>query len=264
MLFLIVISIALGITFANYRSYGMGKLFTGISSFNDIMMRLANAIILLSPIGIFGLIAQLVVSTGIDALIPLIFYVITAMLGLGIHALIVLPIALKSITGVPPIRLAKHVMPSLLTGFSTASSAATLPLLMDDCRKNEKIPTSVTSFVLPLGITVNMNGTAVFQAIAAIFIAQIYGIELPLLAMGIISLTTLVAAIGAAAIPSAGLITLTMILSAVGLPIEGIGLVFGIDRLIDMLRTTTNLWGNAVSATIITHFLGDTTHANNH
>ena len=257
MLFLILIAISVGcslVIIKRFLSFPVTELFDGL---NELMMTITQWVILLSPIGIFGLMAKLTATTGLDSLISLIAYIGTAIIALLIYALIALPFMLKLITKQSAISLGKSVIPSLITGFTTASSSATLPVLMEDLRNKAKVSNKIASFVLPMGVTINMNGTAIFQAIATLFIAQIYSIDLSLMHYGIIIFTTLIASIGAAAIPSAGLITLAMILTTIGIPVEGIGIIFGIDRLIDMVRTTVNLWGNSIATIIIIFWLGE-------
>ena len=186
MLFLIIISILIGIliiTLGKNIAFPIDELFEG---FNEFMMIITNWIIAFSPIGIFGLIAKLIVTTGFASFIPLLKYMGVVLLGLSIHALIILPLIIKLFLRCSPISVAKDVFTSLMTGFTTASSAATLPVLLDDSRNKLKVPNKVASFVLPLGITINMDGTALFQSVAAVFIAQIYGVPLSITSLGII------------------------------------------------------------------------------
>jgi len=256
MLFLIIISILIGIliiTLGKNITFPIDELFEG---FNEFMMIITNWIIAFSPIGIFGLIAKLIVTTGFASFIPLLKYMGIVMLGLSIHALIILPLIIKLFLRCSPIAVAKDVFTSLMTGFTTASSAATLPILLDDSRNKLKVPNKVASFVLPLGITINMDGTALFQSVAAVFIAQIYGVPLSITSLGIIIFIAIMSSVAAAAVPSAGIITLAMILSAIGVPLEGTAIIFGIDRLLDMFRTTVNLWGNSIAAMVITKWVG--------
>jgi len=256
MLFLILISILIGIliiTLGKNISFPIDELFEG---FNEFMMIITNWVIAFSPVGIFGLVAQLIVTTGFDSFIPLLKYMAIVILGLGIHAFIILPLLVKSILKCSPLSLAKDLFTSLMTGFTTASSAASLPVLLDDARNKLKVPNKVASFVLPLGITINMDGTALFQSVAAVFIAQIYGVPLSLTSLGIIIFIATLSSVAAAAVPSAGIITLAMILAAIGVPLEGTAIIFGIDRILDMSRTTVNLWGNSIASMIITKWVG--------
>ena len=260
MLFVIILSIVFGIVilaFGRQISFPIDELFEG---FNDFMMIITNWIITISPIGIFGLVARLIVETGVDAFIPLLKYMSIVVIGLAIHALIVLPFILRTIVKCSPISVAKDVFTSLAAGFSTASSAATLPILMEEARKKLKVPNKVASFVLPLGITINMDGTALFQSVATVFIAQIFGVQLSILSLFIIVITVLLASIGAAAIPSAGLITLSLIFTIIGVPIEGVAIIIGIDRMLDVIRTTVNLWGNTIACMVITKWGGESAY----
>lgn len=262
MLFLILISILIGIliiTFGRNISFPIDELFEG---FNEFMMIITNWVIAFSPIGIFGLIAQLIITTGVASFIPLLKYMLVVVVGLLIHAFIIIPLIIKMVMKCSPLSVAKDVFTSLTTGFSTASSAATLPILMEDARTKLKVPNKVASFVLPLGITINMDGTALFQSVAAVFIAQIYGVPLSITSLAMIVFIAILSSIGAAAVPSAGIITLAMILTAIGVPLEGTAIILGIDRLLDMCRTTVNLWGNTTAAMVITKWLGEGAYEN--
>ena len=257
MLFVILFSILLGVlivAFGKNIAFPLDELFEG---FNEFMMIITGWVIAISPIGIFGLVAQLIVTTGISAFVPLLKYMLVVMVGLVIHAFGIIPLIIKIFVKCSPISVAKDVFTSLATGFTTASSAATLPILLEDSRKKLKVPNKVASFVLPLGITINMDGTALFQSVAAIFIAQIYGVPISLTSAFLIIVIAILSSIGAAAIPSAGIITLSMILSAIGAPLEGTAIILGIDRILDMMRTTVNLWGNASATLVITKWLGE-------
>jgi Na+/H+-dicarboxylate symporter len=260
MLFLIILSIIIGIlivAFGRNIAFPVDELFEG---FNEFMMIITGWVIAISPIGIFGLVAQLIITTGFAAFVPLLKYMLVVTAGLSIHAFGVIPLIIKTFVKCSPFSVAKEVLTSLATGFTTASSAATLPILLEDTRNKLKVPNKVASFVLPLGITINMNGTALFQSVAAVFIAQIYGVQLSVTSLCLIIIIAILASIGAAAVPSAGIITLAMILTAIGVPIEGTAIILGIDRMLDMLRTTVNLWGNATASLVITKWLGETAY----
>tara|TARA_Y100001935_G_scaffold255658_1_gene270623 strand:+ start:7138 stop:8337 length:1200 start_codon:yes stop_codon:yes gene_type:complete len=257
MLFLIILSIFIGIlivAFGRNIAFPIDELFEG---FNEFMMIITGWVIAISPIGIFGLVAQLIITTGFAAFVPLLKYMLVVTVGLAIHAFGVIPLIIKTIVKCSPFSVAKEVFTSLATGFTTASSAATLPILLEDTRKKLKVPNKVASFVLPLGITINMDGTALFQSVAAVFIAQIYGVQLSITSLCLIIIIAILSSIGAAAVPSAGIITLAMILTAIGVPIEGTAIILGIDRILDMLRTTVNLWGNTSATLVITKWLGE-------
>ena len=227
-----------------------------LSTLNDAIMKIVHWIIIISPFGIFGLIAARIGLAGgfkgfIPELISLGKYSITVMIGLAIHGLIILPLILKIFGKTNPGKYAKGVATALLNAFSTASSTASLPLTLKGVVEENKVSDKTASFVLPLGATVNMDGTALYEAVAVIFIAQIYGIHLPPVSMGIIFLTATLAAIGAAGIPQAGLVTMVIVMKAVNLPLEGIGLILSIDWILDRFRTTVNVWGDSIGAAVI-------------
>ena len=227
-----------------------------ISGLNDAVMRLVHWIMVLAPVGIFGLVAGRIGHAGgfkefLPELMAVGKYSFTVVLGLGVHGLIILPLILLLIARRNPIRYIKGMSTALLNAFSTASSSATLPLTMRAVEQENKVSNRTASFVLPLGATINMDGTALYEAIAAMFIAQVYGIELGPVQQMVIFLTATLAAIGAAGIPEAGLVTMVVVLKAVGLPIEGIALILTIDWLLDRFRTTVNVWGDSVGAGVI-------------
>jgi len=227
-----------------------------LSILNDAVMQIVQWIIATAPIGIFGLIAARIGKAGgFSGFLPEIYalskYCFTILLGLGIHGIIVLPLILLIIGRINPFSYLSGVGTALLNAFSTASSSATLPLTIEAVEKNNGISNRTASFVLPLGATINMDGTALYEAVAAIFIAQAYGIYMDPANLTVIFLTATLAAIGAAGIPEAGLVTLIIVLKAVNLPIEGIGLIIMIDWLLDRFRTTVNVWGDSIGAGVI-------------
>ncbi len=224
----------------------------------EVMMRLTHFIILFTPIGVFALIAKIVGQTGIEVFAPLAKYMVTVIAGLAIHATITLPLLLYIIGRVNPVAHFRALSSALMTAFSTASSSATLPLTMDAVENNAGVSNKITSFVLPLGATINMDGTALYECVAAMFIAQFYGIELSFFQQFIVVLTALLASIGAAGIPMAGLVMITIILRAVGLPLEGVGLILAVDRILDMLRTSVNVWSDSCGSVIIAKSEGET------
>jgi len=226
-------------------------------SLNDAMMRLADWIIRLTPIGVFALLAKVVAETGPGIFANLGKYMITVLVGLAFHAFITLPLILFLIGRVKPNLFFKNVSPAVTTAFSTASSSATLPLTMDCVTKGGGISAKVSSFVLPLGATINMDGTALYESVAAVFIAQVYGIELGFSQQVLVFFTATLAAIGAAGIPSAGLVTMAIVLKAVGLPLEGIGMILAVDRILDMCRTSVNVWGDAVGCAVVSRLQGE-------
>ncbi|MCH8941619.1 MAG: dicarboxylate/amino acid:cation symporter [Bacteroidetes bacterium] len=230
----------------------------------NLMMKITSLIIKFTPIGIFGIVAGVVADQAGDrqALLNIAqrlgIYMVVVLLGLSFHSMVTLPLLLKFIGKVNPWHHFKAMTTPLLTAFSTSSSSATLPLTIDAVENNVGVSNKVTSFVLPLGATVNMDGTALYECVAAMFIAQAYGIELSFLLQAIVVATALLASIGAAGIPMAGLVMITVILSAVGLPLEGVGLILAVDRILDMCRTTINVWSDSCGTVIIAKSEGET------
>jgi Na+/H+-dicarboxylate symporter len=257
---LIVFSLLFGavLTTMGARGKPLTDLF---ESLNDAMMKLTDWVIQLAPVGVFALLAAVVVETGPGIFANLGKYMATVLLGLAVHALITLPLLLKMIAGANPRKYFGKVAPALTTAFSTASSSATLPLTIDCVETKAKVSPRVSSFVLPLGATINMDGTALYESVAAVFIAQVYGIDLTLGQQVLIFLTATLAAIGAAGIPSAGLVTMAIVLKAVGLPLEGIGMILAVDRILDMCRTTVNVWGDTVGCVVVARLSKEETPA---
>jgi Na+/H+-dicarboxylate symporter len=223
-----------------------------------VMMKLTQFIILFAPIGVFALIARIIAQTGFDVFIPLAAYMATVTSGLFIHAIISLPLLLFIAGGINPLAHARAMSAALLTAFSTASSSATLPLTLQSVQNNSGASNKTASFVLPLGATINMDGTALYECVAAMFIAQAYGIELSFGQQFIVVLTALLASIGAAAVPMAGLVMITIVLNAIGLPLEGVGLIIAVDRILDMMRTCVNTWSDSCGTVIIAKLEGET------
>jgi len=225
----------------------------------DVMMKITNFIIRLTPFGIFGIVAKVIADQ--DDLGSLAsrmgLYMLTVTLALAIHFFITLPLFMKYSAKVNPFKHLKNMATPLLTAFSTCSSGATLPLTINAVENKSGVSNKISSFTLPLGATINMDGTALYECVAAIFIAQAYGVDLSLFSQFVIVITALLASIGAAAIPMAGLVMITVILTAVGLPLEGIGLILAVDRILDMFRTTTNVWSDSCGAVIIARSEGE-------
>jgi proton glutamate symport protein len=220
-------------------------------------MRMTEWVMLFAPIGVFGLVARTVAKTGFDAAAPLIVFALTVLGALLFHAAVTLPSMLRIVAKVSPLALYRAIAPALLTAFSTASSSATLPITIDCVEKKAGVPNRISSFVLPLGATVNMNGTALYECVAAMFIAQAYGLELSFGVQFSIVVIALVTSIGVAGIPSASLVAIAIILSAVGLPVEAIGVLFVFDRVLDMARTSINILGDACCAVIVARLEGE-------
>jgi len=225
---------------------------------NDVVIKLVDFIMLMAPVGVFALIAQTInkvagndLSQVLELLGALGYYMIAVIFGLIIHAGFTYTGLLKLLTKMPLKTFYKGIAPAQLLAFSTSSSGATLPVTMECCEDELGVSEEVSSFVLPLGATINMDGTALYQAVAAVFIAQTLGMELGIGAQLTIILTAVLASIGTAAVPGAGIIMLVIILEAVGVPSEGIALILGVDRILDMMRTTINVTGDATVAVII-------------
>jgi len=232
----------------------------------DVMMHMTHLIMKLAPIGVFGLVTVTIANAGIEILQNMLAFFLTVVIALLLHAFVAMPILLRTLGKVRnPYRQVRAMAPALLTGFSTASSAGTLPITMDCMEKNARVSKRTCSFVLPLGATVNMDGTALYECVAAMFIAQAYGLELTLGVQFTIVAVALLTSIGVAGVPSASLVAITVILSAIGLPLEGIGLLLITDRLLDMARTAVNIFSDSCCATIIAksegekNILGETT-----
>ena len=221
----------------------------------EIIQALTLAIVKLAPVGIFALLAREVARSGPGIIWDLRYYFVTVGLGLLVHATITLPAVLLLIGHRNPMDYGRAMAPALATAFSTASSSATLPLSME-CSEEAGNRRGVTSFVLPLGATVNMDGTALYEAVAALTIAQMYGVELGLAQQALVLMTSLLASVGAAGIPMAGLVMLVVVLQAVGLPLEGIGTIIAVDRVLDMMRTATNVWSDLVGTAVVNRFEG--------
>lgn len=227
-----------------------------LTSLDGAIMKLVHWIINLTPVGVGCIIAARIGKAGgWDAVYSMFVgigkYMLAVIVGLGIHGLIVLPLVLLVFARRNPVQYFRHMSKALLTAFSTASSSATLPLTMTNAIEDAKVSPRVGNFVLPLGATVNMDGTALYEAVAVIFIAQAYAVPLDTAQLVIIFLTATLAAIGAAGIPEAGLVTMVIVLTSVGLPLEGIGLLLSVDWLLDRFRTTVNVWGDSVGAAFV-------------
>ncbi|MBW1874599.1 MAG: dicarboxylate/amino acid:cation symporter, partial [Deltaproteobacteria bacterium] len=216
----------------------------------DVMMQMTLFVVKFAPIGVFGFTLYAAAGKGPAAFQVLGWYVLTVFIALLIHATVTLPMILKLGTGRSPIAYARKLTTALVTAFSTASSNGTLPLTMQEV-EGAGVKPEVTSFVLPLGATINMDGTALYEAVAVLFIAQVYGIDLTIAQQGLIAVTALLASIGAAGIPHAGMVMMVVVLNAVGLPTSAVALILAVDRILDMLRTTVNVWSDSVAAAVV-------------
>ncbi|MCK4748560.1 MAG: dicarboxylate/amino acid:cation symporter [Bacteroidales bacterium] len=223
----------------------------------DAMMKLTSFVIWTAPIGVFGIIAGIVARTGFEAFASLGKYFLVVLVGLSIHFFITLPIMLKYIGKFSPVKHYRGMLSALMTAFSTCSTIVTLPLTMKAVTEVSGASKKAAGFVLPIGATINMDGTALYECVATIFIAQIYGFELGLAQQGIIVITAVLASIGAASVPMSGMVMMSIILGAVGLPLEGVGIILAVDRLLDMFRTTVNVFSDSVGAVVISRLEGD-------
>ena len=221
--------------------------------FNDIMMEMTMMVMSLAPVGVFCLISRTFANIGFSAFLPLGKYMIGVLLALAIQCLVVYLGLLKVFTGLNPIKFIKNFFPVMAFAFSTATSNATIPLSIDTLAKKMGVSKKISSFTIPLGATINMDGTAIMQGVAVVFAAQAFGIHLTMTDYITVIGTATLASIGTAGVPSVGLVTLTMVFNSVGLPVEAIGLIMGIDRILDMTRTAVNITGDAVCTTIVAH-----------
>lgn len=218
---------------------------------NDLMMEMTTLIMNLAPIGVFCMIARTFSNLGFDAFIPLVKYMVSVITGLGIQCFLVYMILLFILARVNPITFLKKFFPVMTFAFSTSTSNATIPLNIETLTEKIGVPRRIASFTIPLGATINMDGTSIMQGVAVVFAAQAYGMELGLKGYLTVIATATLASIGTAGIPSVGLVTLSMVFASVGIPVEAIALIMGIDRILDMLRTAVNITGDAVCTTII-------------
>ena len=223
----------------------------------EAMMKLTSFVIWTAPIGVFGIIAGIVARTGFDAFASLGKFFLVVIAGLSVHFFITLPLILKYVGKMSPAKHFRGMLSALLTGFSTYSTIVTLPLTLKAVTEVSGASKKAAGFVLPIGATINMDGTALYECVATIFIAQVYGFDLGLAQQGIIVITAVLASIGAASIPMSGFVMLTIILNAVGLPLEGVALILAVDRILDMFRTTVNVYSDSVGAVVISRLEGD-------
>lgn len=223
------------------------------SQFNDLMMDMTMAVMKAAPLGVFCLIAKTFAGIGFDAFVPMLKYMLAVFLALFLQGFGVYQILLKIFTGLNPVRFVKKFLPVMGFAFSTATSNATIPLSIETLERKMGVSRKISSFTIPLGATVNMDGTAIMQGVAVVFVSQAFGIVLTPADYITVIATATIASIGTAGVPSVGLITLSMVFQSVGLPVEGIALIMGIDRILDMTRTAVNITGDAVCTTIVAH-----------
>ncbi len=223
----------------------------------EIMIAITGWVMRFAPLGVFALVAKTVATTGWSAVGPLLKFFFVVVAALAIQLLVWLPLILKFLARVSPLRHFRVVAPALLTAFSTSSSAATLPVSFDCMRRGAGVSPQVSGFVLPLGCTVNMNGTALYECVAAMFIAQAYGVEMSFITQVMVVALAIVTSIGVAGIPSASLVAIAVILGAIGLPLEGVGLILAVDRVLDMARTAINVYGDTVCTVFVARREGE-------
>ena len=249
----IFLALVVGIAVPKLSDKSREVLTLGMKSAYELTMRITRAVISLSPLGIFAIVAGqfAAISDVLLMLRNMLFYVITVAAGLAIHTFITLPLLLRLVGRVRPGAHLRNMSVPMITAFSTASSGATLPLTLDAVEKKDGVSRRIADFVVSLGATVNMNGAALLECVAVIFISQVYGVELTLVQTVLICFLSLMCAIGAAGIPMSAMVMMAIILSAVGLPVEGIGLVIGVDRILDMLRTAVNVYGDTCIAVLV-------------
>ena len=250
MLQIILFALLVGILLAK-----MGERASIISTFftqvNDLMMEMTLLVMSLAPIGVFCMIARTFANLGFNAFVPLLKYMGSVTLGLGVHCFIVYMALLVIFTRLNPLKFLKKFFPVMAFAFSTSTSNATIPMNIDTLEEKIGVSRKISSFTIPLGATINMDGTAIMQGVAVVFAAQAYGMDLGLTGYLTVIATATLASIGTAGIPSVGLVTLSMVFTAVGLPVEGIALIMGVDRILDMMRTAVNITGDAVCTTVV-------------
>ncbi len=252
MLPIIVFSVFIGIILAK-----LGKKASTVSNFfaefNDIMMEMTVTVMNAAPIGVFCMIAKTFATIGFDAFVPMLKYMGCVLFALAVQGFGVYQILLFLFTGLNPMKFIKKFFPVMQFAFSTSTSNATIPMSIETLKEKLGVSRRISSFTIPLGATINMDGTAIMQGVAVVFIAEAYGMTLTPTMLGTVILTATLASVGTAGVPGVGLVTLAMVLTSVGLPTEGIALIMGIDRILDMTRTAVNVTGDAICTTIVAH-----------
>ncbi|WP_347861498.1 dicarboxylate/amino acid:cation symporter [Salimicrobium sp. PL1-032A] len=242
------IFLGIGITMAGEKARTLYQLFDQLA---EVMYKITGVVMRFAPIGIFGLIAPTVGQYGLSVLWPLLKVILALLVGSLVHVLIVYAGSVKLLGKMNPVTFFRELIPVIMVAFSTSSSSGTLPMTIKYSEEKLKVPRKISSFVLPLGATINMNGTALYQGVCVLFVAQYFGVELTFVDQLTVVLTATLASIGTAGVPSAGLIMLSMVMTSIGLPLEGIALLAGIDRILDMIRTSVNVLGDATAAVVV-------------
>ena len=254
------------IFFSLLFGYFMNRVFQGgrdtLNSFwqgvQEVMMKITHLIMRFAPIGVFALVGKVVIVSGLEVFVPLASFFFTVLGALALHMFVILPLLMRAF-GLSPVRHFRAMLAALLTAFSTSSSSATLPVTLDCVRQRAGVSNRVGSFVLPLGATVNMDGTALYECVAVLFLAQAYGLDLSVAQQATVVLLALLTSIGVAGIPAASLVAIVLILGVVGLPAEAVGLILAVDRLLDMCRTSVNVFGDSSGAVVIARSEGEET-----
>jgi proton glutamate symport protein len=223
----------------------------------DAMLRMTQVVIWSAPLGVFGIMARIVAKTGFSAFGALGVYFLIVLAGLMLHALVNLPLIMKLVAKFNPLHHYRNMPGALMTAFSTCSSMVTLPLTMDAVTEQTGVSKKIAGFTLPIGATVNMDGTALYECVATVFIAQVYGFDLSIGQQMIVVFTALLASIGAASVPMSGLVMMSVILKAVGLPLEGVAIILAVDRVLDMFRTSVNVLSDSVGAVVVARLSGE-------
>jgi len=250
MLQVIVFAILLGIAMTRSGRHGQ-QLSESMARWNEVIMQLVLMLMQVAPIGVFCLMVTLFAKLGYSAINDLIAYFLCVLLVLLLHFFVTYSVLLRLLVGVNPLTFYKRMLPVMAFGFSTSSSGATLPVTLETVENRIGVKKSISSFVIPLGATINMDGTAIMQGVATVFIAQAFNVEIGLTGYLMVILTATMASVGTAGVPGVGLITLALVLTQVGLPVEGIALIIGVDRLLDMSRTVVNVVGDATVASVV-------------
>jgi Na+/H+-dicarboxylate symporter len=251
MLQIIIFSILFGLAISRTGGESAANMVVFFNNLNDVILRMVMMLMQLAPYGVFCLLAKLFASLGMGVILDLAKYFFTVVFVLFLHGIGVYGLLIKVLSGLNPVIFFKKMQKVMLFAFSTASSNATIPITLRTVEHDLGVDNKVASFSIPLGATVNMDGTAIMQGVATVFIAQAYNIDIGIAGYLMVILTATLASIGTAGVPGVGLVTLTMVLQSVGLPVEGIALIIGVDRLLDMIRTGVNVAGDAVIAVIV-------------
>jgi len=250
MLQIIVFALLLGVALTRAGDAGLA-LKASFDRWNEAIMQLVMMLMLAAPVGVFCLMVTLGAQLGFGAIVDLLAYFLCVLLVLALHFLITYPTLIKLLVRVSPVLFYQHMAPVMAFAFSTASSGATLPVTLETVKKRIGVRNEIASFVVPVGATINMDGTAIMQGVATVFIAQAFNVDIGLAGYLMVILTATMASIGTAAVPGVGLITLALVLTQVGLPVEGIALIIGVDRLLDMTRTVVNVVGDATVSSVV-------------